>query len=94
MSNSVAGKNTVDDHGIKIPFKFSYVKGYCLESVSPYTTKNHHVFAISKKSTYFYKEAVVYPYVQDDTGKDKYLLSNEEYVLVDTYITANGLAHI
>ena len=80
-SNCVAGKNTVDDYGIKSPFKFSYVKGYCLESVPPYTTKTHHVWAISKKSSYFYKEVVVYPYVQVDTRKDKYLLSNKEYVL-------------
>ena len=32
----------------------------------------------------------MYPYVQVDTRKEKYLLSNKEYVLVDAYVTANG----
>jgi hypothetical protein len=93
-SNYVADKNTVDDHGIKIPFRYSYIKGYCLESAPPYTTKTHHTYTLSKKSTFFYKEAVVYPYVQVEIRKNKFRLSNEEYVVVDNYITANGLAHI
>ena len=93
-SDCIAGKNTIDDNGIKIPFKYSFIKGYCLESTPLYTTKTHHVYTLSKKSTFFYKEAVVYPFVQIDTHKNKYLLSNEEFVLVGEFITVNGLAHI
>ena len=59
-----------------------------------YTTKTHHVFKLSKKPTFFYKEAVVYPFVQIETRKNSYLLSNEEHIVVENYITASGLSHI
>ena len=93
-TDCTAGENTVDDNRIKIPFKDTFNKGYSLEKAPPYTTKTHRVYQKSKKSTYFYSETVVYPFVQVETHKNKYLLSNEEYVLVDEFIRANGLAHI
>ena len=64
------------------------------ESSPPYTTKTHHIYSLLKKSTYFYKESVMYPYVQVDIRKNKFMLSNEEYMIVDNFITASGNAHI
>ena len=90
----MAGEDTVDDHGIRIPLNNKYIKGYSLESYPPYTTKTHYVFVLSKKSTFFYKEAVVYPYVQVEVTKNRYIISNDEYICVENYITASGNAHI
>ena len=93
-TDCVADENTVDDHGVRIPCGQPYIKGYSLESTPPYTNKSHHFFKLSKKSTFFYKESVVYPFVQVEPHKNVILLSNEEYVTVDAFITANGLSHI
>ena len=93
-SNCVAADDIVDDNGIRIPINAEFLKGFPLENVPPYTNKTHYIYEQSKKSTYFYKESVLYPYMQMEFRKIKILLSKEEFVTIDNIIIANGLCHI
>ena len=73
-----------DDYGHKIPARMKFLIGHFLEQVS--TTKGSNIFCLLKKVTYFYKETVVYPYVEIKAGKKGLLLKSTDYMNIICHI--------
>ena len=90
-TNCVSLKVNIDDYGNKIPpgitFKGSFYERSC-------STKEGTVFKLSKKNTFFYKESVVFPYVELQPSKKGYVLSNGVYADIICHMQETGCAHL
>ena len=42
-------------------------------------TANKSLYVISEKKTFFYKESMVYPFVQASSSKKDYVITNNEF---------------
>ena len=63
----------------------SYLKCHFLERI--HSTSKGHIFKIEHlKKTYFFKESIIYPFVQLSETKKGLFLSNNEYVDILMYI--------
>ena len=78
-----------DSYGNIIPPNQPFLSGYFLE---PTTTKC--IYQKSRKITYFYKETVVYPFVQAIPNKRGYEISNNELCEVLAFVEHNGMANL
>ena len=61
-----------------------FFKGHFLELVS--STKDSTIFQLSKKVTYFYKDRVMYPYVEIEAGKKRLFLKNTDNMDIRCHI--------
>jgi len=85
--------DVVDDYGVKIAGGQSYIEGHFLERLSSF--KNGHIYKLQQnKKTFFYRESVVYPFVQIIPSKKGLYLPINEYVEVLNFIESNGLSYI
>ena len=69
-----------------------YLEGHNLEEVD--SNKKGLTFKISKKRLCFYKESVVYPFVQAKESKKGYFITSNDYVDILNYVEHKGLSHI
>ena len=83
---------TEDSYGNKIPRGFSFLKGQFLEHT--FTTKTATIYKLSEELTYFYKETVLYPYVDIKCEKKGLTLTNTELTEIICYVEGNGYAHL
>lgn len=81
-----------DDYGNRIAPGLSCIEGRFLEKVE--ASAKGFLFKLSKKKTYFFRESVVYPFVQFTMAKKGYHLSTMEYVEILNYVESNGLSRI
>ena len=83
-----------DAWGHKSPVGTSYIKGYYLEK--QYAVRNGTKYTLNKKKVvHFYKEMVVYPFVNVQKGQGHdFVISNNDYVDVLNYVETHRLAHI
>ena len=70
----------------------NYIEGHYLEEI--YSNKRGIIFKMSKKTVYFYKESVVYPFVQVKEEKKGHFLTIDDYVNILTYVENTGLSCI
>ena len=66
-----------------------HLEGHFLEKDERFTTSKKLAFKLSKKVTYFYKESIVYPYVNIDKGK-RLTLDMTDYTDISYHIENNG----
>ena len=86
-----ANENTVDDYGVTIQNGAQYYKGNFLEKESK--TKKELKFKRMKRTTFFYKESVVY-FINFDFRKGFYVLSCEEFSDILTYVEHFGMSSL
>lgn len=79
ITNMLTTKESViDDYLHKIPPGEEYLVGHYLERES--SNSKGQLFYVTKKEVYFYKECIVYPFVNLKERKNKWFISNEDYV--------------
>ena len=86
-----ASVQMTDDYGNIIALGLNYIEGKFMDKVD--TLAEGFLYKLSKKKTYFFKESVVYPFVQFTANKKGFLLSMAEYVEILCYVE-NGLSYI
>ena len=91
-NDSVAEQNVCDDYSHHIKAGQHYVEGHYLERES--TSIKGQTFNLMKLKVYFYKESVVYPFVQHEQKRGKLFISNNDLVEIIYYIESNGLSSI
>ena len=82
----VGNGKDVDDYGHIIPAGVGYMMGNFLEKSSHYT--------LSKNLTFFYKESVVYPYINFQPCKNGFKLEISDYTEILHFIEENGFCHL
>ena len=93
LENGCIGKdNDCDDYGNSIPFGTSFIKGNFLELSDEKT--HHRLYTVSKKITYFYKECVLYPFVNMSDTKKGFILKTTDYMDVIQFVEANNFCHL
>ena len=88
-----SSQEQVDDYGHIIPAGTTYLPGNFLERTS-YETKSVTYKMLNHKVTYFYKESVVFPFVNFAEGKKGYILTNGDYTGILMHVEQNGLVHL
>ena len=90
--NLCSTREEVDDYGNSIPAGTIYFCGNFLERDT--VGMKSVTYKLSHKTTYFYKESVIFPYVNFDEGKKGCVFTNEDYTDILVYIEHNGLIHV
>ena len=80
----------IDDYGHTAKAGMKFVVRHFLEL--QYTTKKYHVYNVSKKNTFMYKESVLYPFVNVSVTKIGIVIANEEFTEIFSYIQINGFS--
>ena len=93
--NRVRETMEVDSYGHQIPAGMVHLSGHFLERDDRYSSKKATVFSISRETTYFYKESILYPFVniQEDNNK-RLSLSARDYTDILLFIENNGFSHL
>ena len=84
-------KDEKDDYGNTIRVGHKHIHGHFLEKIS--TSTGHH-FKLSKKVTFFYKESVVYPFVQLTETKKIFQMSDIDFIEILQYVEETGLSSL
>ena len=66
------------DYGNIIPVSVNFIKGHFMEK-SVFSNWKYQRYKLSRKVTFFYKESVVYPYVNFKQNKKGFILKMDEY---------------
>ena len=80
-----------DGYGNVIPAGSPYITGYYLERA-----KYPNIYQASKKHRFFYKESILYPFVQAmfQQTKKGYFITDTEICEILKYVECNNLASI
>lgn len=89
-SKNVCNNEVVDGYGNKIPPRQHYLSGRFLERSS--ISETLHI--ASKKTTFFYKETIVYPCVQVTCTKKGYEITKEELCEILAFVQDNGMSRL
>ena len=81
-----------DDYGNVFAEGNSYLARHFLEKISE--TEMKQTFQLTSKTTYFYKESILYPYVQFTESKKALVLENLHYMEILQYIEQNNFSHL
>ena len=85
----VANANMVDDYGHTIATGMEYLVGSYLEKCNE--TKKGQLFKMLGKDVFFFKETIVYSFVNFQEHKGIYLIANDDYCDIILYIENNGM---
>ena len=84
--------NRVDGYKHVIGPGVPYLRGYLLEKIARAQRRDGDYYKVIKsKETFFYKDTIVYPFVQFDAQKKGLFLSNTELVTILNYVESNSL---
>ena len=83
---------STDDYGHTIPAGVNFLCGHFLER--EYKSIHATLHKISKKKTFFYKESVLYPFIQVEPTKKGVQVTNIELANVSYYLEENGFSAI
>lgn len=89
---AIAANDLIDDYGVTVPEGNRYLRGSYLEKESD--NKRELKFKKMKKTTFFYPESVVYPYVNVTKKKELYIISREDFFDIITYVQHYGMSAI
>ena len=81
-----------DDYKNVIPYGMEYIKGNFLEK--RFETKSSTVFQLSEKVTYFYKESIIFPFVNIVESKKGIEINNKEWLDIICHAEQTGYAHL
>ena len=85
---------SVDSFGFKVAANVMHLSGNFLEKDEKKSTKTENVYNLSKKDTFFFKESIVYPYVNIRECKKGLSLALKDYTDILYHIEANAFAHL
>lgn len=85
-------KNTIDDYGNKVADGVYYIAENFFEYLSD--AHNKKTYKLSKKVPLFYKECIVYPFVNITEGKKGYEIANNDFTDILYYVEQNGFSHL
>ena len=91
-TSCIGNGNDSDDYGHTIPIGTHYLKGHFMEKTA-HSTKTHQTYSLSKKTTYFYKESVVYPFVQFEESKKGFKLDGNHYTEILNFVEKNNFSY-
>ena len=77
-----------DDYGHIVTPGQKYMLGHFLEQVSDQITSK--TYKLIDKETIFYRESVVYPFVNVTEKKGKYIISSRDYIDIINFVEHNG----
>ena len=86
------GDGVKDGYENIIPLGLEYMKGHFLNR--NYTTKSSTVFSLSNKVTRFYKETVIFPFVNVKESKKGIEIENKEWTDIICHPEQTGYAHL
>ena len=91
-SSFVGDKVLCDDHCHKIAAGVNFLKDHFLEKEKELSA----VFQRSSnsKTTFFYSESILYPYVNLLEGKKGFILKNTDFIDVTHYVENNNFCHL
>ena len=89
--NCLSLEECEDDYGHRIPPGINFIKGHFYEWLN--TAKDGTLYNLSSKST-FYKETVVFPYVELTPRKKGFLLTNGDYFDMLYHMEQTGFVHL
>ena len=92
--NRLTMEECIDDFGQHIGPKMMHLAGHFLEKEEKLSTKRKVGYCLSNKITYFYKESVLYPYINIVEEKRGLSLDIKEYTEILLYIEQNGFSHL
>ena len=84
----------VDDYGHQIAIGQSYLIGNYFEKEARSSSKHGQMYKCMKKKVFFYKESVVYPFVNLESRKNNYFITNIDFYYVLSYAEHNGMSAI
>ena len=82
-----------DDYGNIIPVGVDFIKGHFMEK-SVFSNSKYQTYKLSRKVTLFYKESVVYPYVNSEQNKKGFILKMDEYAEILNFVERNSYNQI
>ena len=86
------GDGSADDYKINIPMGQEHMKGHFLEQ--KHITKTSTIFSLSTKVTHFYKETVVFTFVNVKESKKGFEIDNQDWLDIVFYVEQTGYAHL
>ena len=92
--NQVHTTTEVDSYQHEIAPGMVHLSGHFLERDEKLSTVKSYVFNQSKDITFFYKESILYPYVNVKEKNNKLILSTTDYTDILYYIEKNGFSHL
>ena len=96
QTDLIATGDTVDSYGHRIPEGHSYISGHFLERLCD--SRKSTIYQEEERTTFFYRENVVYPFVElqakNFKGKNCLELHSTEKTYVLNYMDENGCSHI
>ena len=87
-------EKVVDDYQQEIFPGMVYNVGHFFEKNEKCSTYKKTVYHLAEKFTFFYKENILYPYVNLQDDKTGPFLSMEDYTDINYYIENNGFSHL
>ena len=85
-------EDVFDTYKNKIPAGLTFLKGQFLEKDNIH--KHHTTYKLSQGLTYFYKESVLFPYVQMVVKNNKFVLHNQDWLDIQYHVEQTGFAHL
>ena len=92
VEECVVAHDIEDDYGQNIFQRQQYVVGNFLERTR--STKKGLLFKEESKKTYFFKESIVYPFVQFSTLKMELYLTNNDSAYILAFVEQTGMASL
>ena len=92
VEECVVAHDIEDDYGQNIFQRQQYVVGNFLERTR--STKKGLLFKEESKKTYFFKESIVYPFVQFSTLKMELYLTNNDFADILAFVEQTGMASL
>ena len=80
-------------YGNIIPVGVNFTKGHFMEK-SVFSNSKYQTYKLSGKVTFFYKESVVYSYVNFEQNKNGFILKIDEYAEILNFFERNSYNHI
>ena len=84
----------IDDSGRVVPKGLQHLSGHFFEKNDKYSNMKKYVYNKSKKITYFFRESIMYPYVNMVEEKHGYSLSAQDYTEILLAIEQNGYSYL
>ena len=85
---------STDSYHHEIAAGIIHLSGHFLEKVEKRSSIKSNVFKLSEGITYFFKESIVYPYVNVEERENELTLSMQDYTDILYYIEKTVFSHL
>ena len=92
--NRVCHTKEIDSYQHEIAPGMVHLRGHFLERDEKHSNTKTYVYNLSKDITYFFKESILYPYVNIEEENNRLSLSVTDYTDILYYTEKNGFSHL